>query len=98
MERDPRADVSPAHLAALAGLRLSDDEAGSFGNDLDRILAYMSLLSEVDTTGIAPLASPTAGASPLREDVPLREVSAAAVVALAPKSQDGAFVVPKILE
>lgn len=94
----PAANVSPAHLAALAGLRLSADEEATLGRDLARILAYVGALDEVDTTGVAPLASPTEGGSALRPDVPSRDVAAEAVVAVAPASRDGAFVVPKILE
>lgn len=90
--------VSPLHLATLAGLTLGAEEAVRLGQDVERIVAYMGALADVDTQGIAPLASPNEEPSPLRADVPSREVAPADILASAPKTEGDAFVVPKILE
>jgi len=98
MDRDARAKASPAHLAALAGLRLTPSEEVALGADLHRIVAYVSELAAIDTGDVAPLASPTETGGPLRADEPARAVAAADVLAAAPKVVDGAFAVPRILD
>lgn len=85
-------------LAELAGLTLRDGEIEALGRDLERILGYVGTLSEVDTSGVAPLASPNEDAAALRDDTPERTTSAESVLASGPLTRDGAFVVPNVLE
>jgi aspartyl-tRNA(Asn)/glutamyl-tRNA(Gln) amidotransferase subunit C len=85
-------------LAELAGLTLRDGEIDALDRDLDRILGYVSALAEVDTTGVAPLASPNEAPSEPRDDTPERTTSAESVLASGPLTRDGAFVVPNVLE
>ncbi len=41
-------------LARLSALRLDDDEAESLTTDIERILGYFELLSELDTDDVEP--------------------------------------------
>ena len=49
------------HLAKLSALQLTEEEIVAMQNDLDNILQYVSILNEIDTTGIEPLSHPIAG-------------------------------------
>lgn len=49
-------EFSIDRLAQLARLQLSQKEKQEFKNDLERIVAYVDQLREVDTEGIARLA------------------------------------------
>lgn len=42
------------HLARLSNLQLSDSETEALRGDIERILAYIELLSELDTSGVEP--------------------------------------------
>ncbi len=47
------------HIARLARLNLSDIEAADFSRQLSAILQSFNEISEVDTTGVEPLVTPT---------------------------------------
>lgn len=42
------------HLARLSNLQLSDSETEALRADIERILAYVEQLSELDTSGVEP--------------------------------------------
>ena len=55
-------------MAALARLRLSEDETDRMAHDLDQILDYVATLEDLDTQGIEPTAHAIPLATPLRPD------------------------------
>ena len=55
-------------IARLARIRLADERKEPIAQDLNRILNWIEELSEVDTDGVAPLASVTGHSLPLRRD------------------------------
>ena len=84
-----------AHLARIATpeVRLQPLAA-----ELNGIMAWIEQLGEVDTDGVEPMTSCVEMASPLREDVVTDGDKRDKVLANAPKSADGFFVVPKAVE
>lgn len=58
-------------LAKLSRLRLSDEEAQSFLEELNAILGYVEKLSSVDTSGIEPTSQVTRLKSVMRPDGPI---------------------------
>lgn len=89
------------YVAALANLELSDAEVARLQHDLDGILEHMDRLSEIDTTGIEPMAQVLFDAdesATLRDDVPLPPLGNASAVANAPESGAGYFKVPQVIE
>jgi aspartyl/glutamyl-tRNA(Asn/Gln) amidotransferase C subunit len=82
------------HLADLAGLPLAEHEVSLFSEQIKAILAYVDQLKDVQiSTDIPPLRTDNV----LREDVAVRKPNAA-FLAQAPETDDGYFVVPKILD
>src|SRR5215472_1576306 len=57
-----------AQFAALARIRLSDAELEPLASELSQILDWVEQLNEVDTTGVAPMASAAATQLPMRDD------------------------------
>jgi len=96
MSRISREQVT--RVAALAKLKLTDDETDQMASDLDQILEYVASLEELDTTGIEPTAHAIPLATPLRPDRAVPGIDPALAVANAPQSEGFAFVVPKVID
>ena len=92
-----------AHIAALARIRIGEAELDGLAADLSQILAWFEQLNEVDTSGVAPMASVVATRLPMREDRVTDGGCRDAVLGNAPRRAPGAvgrefFAVPKVLE
>ncbi|HVP28280.1 MAG TPA: Asp-tRNA(Asn)/Glu-tRNA(Gln) amidotransferase subunit GatC [Myxococcota bacterium] len=96
MSRITRQEVE--RVAALARLELAPDEAERMTSQLDAILDYVALLSEVDTTGIAPTSHAVPLRTPLRDDRPGPPLDPDDAVRNAPEREGSAFLVPKVIE
>jgi aspartyl-tRNA(Asn)/glutamyl-tRNA(Gln) amidotransferase subunit C len=87
-----------AHIAALARIRLSEAELDPLADELSHILTWMEQLNEVDTSGVAPMASVMAAGLPMREDEVTDGGRRGETLANAPRTAHGFFVVPKVIE
>ena len=80
----------------LSKLSLSDEERIKAMGEMDKILEYVSKLSEVDTEGIEPLVNVLPISNVLREDdVVVNEDAVEKTIANGPMTKDNMFVVPK---
>ena len=86
------------HIAMLARIRVSDAEADALVGDLGKILAWVEQLSEVDTSGVEPMASVVARQLPRRADLVTDGNMRERVLANAPEPALGFFTVPKVIE
>ncbi len=57
------------HIAKLARLTLTDEEATRYTGELEKIFGYIDLLSEVDTKNVIPTEQVTGLTNSLRSDV-----------------------------
>lgn len=85
-------------VASLARIRESEDRLEPLARELSGILQWIDQLAEVDTDGVEPMASAVAAKLPMREDVVTEGGDAQRVLANAPRSDRGFFVVPKVVE
>ena len=85
-------------VARLARIRVADAELEPLAGELSGILAWIEQLNEVDTEGVAPMASTEAVLLPQRDDVVTDGGDPAVILANAPKSDRNFFVVPKVVE
>ncbi len=85
-------------VARLAHIREPEDRLEALAGELSGILQWIEQLNEVDTDRVEPMTSAVAVALPMREDVVSEPGDAAAVLANAPKTRDGFFIVPKAVE
>ena len=87
-----------AEIAKLARLRVGDDELEHLAGELSRILGWVEQLSEVDVEGIEPMTSVVEMPLKARADEVTDGGYAERVLANAPQSADGFFLVPKVIE
>ncbi|MEZ0392431.1 MAG: Asp-tRNA(Asn)/Glu-tRNA(Gln) amidotransferase subunit GatC, partial [Pseudobdellovibrionaceae bacterium] len=73
------------HIAKLAKLYITDDEAKIYGEQLSKVLDHFQKVSKVDTQNVEPLVTPTDLIPYWREDVVKKELSAEEIVANAPQ-------------
>ncbi len=86
------------HVAALARLTLSAEEAERMAADLARILDYVAKLDELNTSAVEPTSHVVAMAAPLRPDVVTSKPAVVEGLSNAPAREDGFYVVPAIIE
>lgn len=91
-----RSDVDKiAHLARLA---VPEEAKDRLASDLSNILALMEQMGAVETTGVVPMAHPLHMVQRLRPDVPTEPDQRARFQAIAPQTEDGLYLVPKVIE
>jgi aspartyl-tRNA(Asn)/glutamyl-tRNA(Gln) amidotransferase subunit C len=66
--------------------------------ELNRLLAWVEQLNEVDTTSVEPMSSAVKLSAKMRDDVVTAGNMAADVVKNAPLGEDNYFAVPKVVE
>lgn len=86
-----------AHMATLARLSVTEEEKALFARQFGDILAYMDVLSRVDTTDVEPMYSPALHTPAMREDRAERRRSREEVLQNAPERDEGLFIVPRIV-
>ena len=87
-----------AKIAALARIRMSDDEVAALVPELNQILGWVEQLGEVDVSGVEPMAAVIPSKLRLRDDVVTDGRVRDAVLANAPAAEHGFFGVPKVIE
>ena len=85
-------------VARLARIREDEERLEPLAQELNGILAWIEQLNEVDVQGVEPMTSNVAQPLRLRDDVVTDGAKVDAVLSNAPKSADGFFVVPKVVE
>lgn len=86
------------YLEKLARITLTEDEEKKVGNELQDILTYIDMLNELDTDGVEAMSHCFPVTNVMREDEVQPSMLADEIVANAPESQDGCFVVPKTVD
>ena len=85
-------------VARLARIAVPDDALEPMAQEINGIMQWIEQLNEVDTDGVEPMTSAVAMTLPLREDVVTDGAYVGKVVLNAPKTADGFFIVPKVVE
>lgn len=85
-------------VARLARIAVPEERLEPMAKELNGILAWIEQLNEVDVAGVDPMTTPVAMQLPMREDIVTDGGKQDQVLANAPKSEEGFFVVPKVVE
>lgn len=85
-------------LAELARIAISDDHASATAERLNSVLGMIDQLQAADTTGVEPLANPTDAVQRLRADEVTEPDRRAAFQAIAPATEDGLYLVPRVID
>lgn len=86
------------HVAKLARLKFTDDEAEALAKDMENIIGFANKLNELDTEGVVPTAHAIPMSNAFREDVVKPSFDREAMLANAPSKEDGGYTVPKVVE
>lgn len=86
-------------LAKLSSLEIEDSRKENLKSELADIINFVENLNEIDVSNIEATFNTVEGGTPLREDVPKQDLQLSNhILNHAPKSEDGYFIVPKIIE
>jgi len=85
-------------VARLSRIAVPEDRLETLAGELSGIMGWIEQLNEVDIEGVAPMTSVVASTLPMREDVVTDGNIPDQVLANAPKTEAGFFVVPKAVE
>ena len=91
-------DIDIRHLSELAQLKLTEVEATAVSGDLIRIIAMVDQMQSIDTEGVAPLAHPLDNHARLRPDRVTEVVDRDLYQSGAPATEDGLYLVPRVIE
>jgi aspartyl-tRNA(Asn)/glutamyl-tRNA(Gln) amidotransferase subunit C len=87
-----------AKIAHLARLAVDDAELDHYASELSSILDLVEQMGSVDTSGVDPMAHPLHMAQRLRPDQVTEPNQREHYQRIAPATQDGLYLVPKVIE
>lgn len=85
-------------LAELSRIAISDGDAEDVAHRITEILTLVDQLQAVDTSGIQPMAHPLDAVQRLRADAVSETNQRDIMQSTAPMTQDGLYLVPKVIE
>jgi aspartyl-tRNA(Asn)/glutamyl-tRNA(Gln) amidotransferase subunit C len=86
-----------AKVASLARLALSEPELARMTGELSKIVGFVSMLGELDTSSVAPLAHPLDTQNVFRDDLPAASLTTGEALQAAPRHDGECFLVPAVL-
>ena len=86
------------YVAELAKLRLNDEEKTLMAADLSKVLAYMDVLNQLDTSAVEPVTHVFGVENVFREDVVAPSFDREEILKNAIESAEGCFKVPQTVE
>ena len=85
-------------IAHLARLEIEDKNIEEYANSLTNILGLVQEMSAIDTSDVKPMAHPMDVAQRLRADEVLEDNQRELFQKIAPKTEDGLYLVPRVIE
>lgn len=85
-------------IATLARLQLDETQAEATRSKLNGIFALIEEMQSVDTSGVAPMSHPQDVAQRLRTDAVTEPDRRDAFQRIAPSTEAGLYLVPKVIE
>ena len=86
------------HVARLARLELTEAEVRRMIEDLGKILDYVALLNELDTSAVPPTAHVAVETAPFRQDRAVPGLTVESALSQAPRQNGGGFAVPAFVD
>ena len=85
-------------MAHLARLEFTEEGKADILNDMNRMLAFVDKLNEMDTDGVEPLIYMTDEKNVMREDESKDTLTQKEALKNAPKKDSDYFKVPKVID
>ena len=97
--------ITPEQIAITAGLArisINDDEVGEIAKRIDAILELVDQMQAIDTSDVEPMANSLDAVQRLRPDQVVQASSQKqardAFQQIAPATEDGLYLVPKVID
>lgn len=87
-----------AKIAHLARLAVDEADLDGYAAELSQILDLVEQMNAVDTSGVEPMAHPLHMAQRLRPDAVTEPDQRERCQTIAPLTEDGLYLVPKVIE
>ena len=85
-------------VASLARLGVDEDTAGSYAEEISKVLTLMHTLAAVNTDELTPLANIHEACQDLRADVAKHDINRERNQSVAPAIEAGLYLVPQVIE
>lgn len=85
-------------LARLARIAIDDQTITEVASRLSSVLDLVDQLQAADTAGVEPMAHPLSEIQRLRDDIVSEPDCRTAMQAIAPATEDGLYLVPRVIE
>lgn len=85
-------------IAHLARLGIAEQDITNYTHDLSGVLDLMTQMGEFDTSGVKPMAHPLDQTQRLREDRVNETDQREHFQAIAPQTEAGLYLVPKVID
>lgn len=85
-------------IAYLARLKIDEADIPDYVSNLSNILDLAEQMSSVNTEGVLPMSHPLNAVQRLREDAVTETNQRDYFQKIAPKTEDGLYLVPKVIE
>lgn len=95
MSLDADAVGKIAHLARLA---IKTEDVAGYAHNLSNILELVEQMNRVDCSDVLPMAHPLDAVQRLREDRVTEQDQREHFQAIAPQTEEGLYLVPKVIE
>ena len=86
------------NIAHLARLSINEADINNYAASLSSILDLVAQMNSVDTSNVTPMAHPLDVAQRLREDEVLEHNQRDEFQKIAPQTENGLYLVPKVIE
>ena len=85
-------------IAKLARLAIDEADVHGYATNLSNILGLVERMNSVDTTGVVPMSHPLDAVQRLREDVVTETNQREEFQRIAPATENGLYLVPRVIE
>ena len=85
-------------IAQLARIAVKEDAIDEIAKRMNQVLELVDQLQQVDTRDVAPMAHPLDAVQRLRVDEVSEPDQRESLLAIAPETEDGLILVPKVIE
>ena len=85
-------------IAHLARLKITPEEVSGYASNLSSILELVEQMNAVDTGDVEPMAHPQDVAQRLRQDIVTEKDQQSRFAEIAPQTEAGLYLVPKVIE
>lgn len=85
-------------IAHLARLGIAEQDVEHYAKDLSGVLELMTQMGQLNTTGVTPMAHPLDQMQRLREDAVTETDQRDHFQTIAPQTEAGLYLVPKVID